>query len=157
MDIKITEKTATFIRELAHRMETQHSRSTRSPYYYTVELVEDRIAPEWSGTDVVYHYCDRSFTEKELEEHCKENEIDLDEAKGMSLSGCREEVHTFENVFLTEEGYNKHMELNGHNYRRYKCVGSYVHYAERNPEIASLLDSIREIATAINLAEAGKE
>jgi hypothetical protein len=48
-------------------------------------------------------------------------------------------------VFLTEEGYNEHMKLNSHNYRHWKSYQFYVLHAFRNPEMAGLIEAIKEI------------
>lgn len=52
------------------------------------------------------------------------------------------------NAFLTEEGYNEHMTLNGHNVKRMGKHHTYLKHAFRNPEMDSLFRAIKEIGEA---------
>lgn len=45
--------------------------------------------------------------------------------------------------FLTKEGYDRHVRMNGHNYR--KAPRPYVHHGFRNPELADLLEAVGAI------------
>jgi len=149
MKIEVSEKTASFLSQLASRINTQNNHGTASPYYFVVRGTKDKIVPEWSNDNLRYYIDEQVFTEKELEEYCKENECDLEETKGKCLRGAYEEYDEYDNVFLTQEGYDEHIRLNGHNYRNYKNFGFYVKHAFRNPEMASLIEAIKEIGTTL--------
>lgn len=149
MKVEVSEKTAAYLKQLADRMSTQNNRGTADPYYFVIRCIKDRIVPEWSNDNLRYCLDGEVFTEEELEGYCTENECDLEETKEKCLRGAIEEDEEYDNVFLTMEGYEEHMRLNKHNYRHYKRVDSYVKHAFRNPEMASLIDAIKELGVAL--------
>jgi len=50
-----------------------------------------------------------------------------------------------DNVFLTDEGYEEHMRLNGHNVKRGGPHHTYMKHAFRNPEMDGIFKAIKEI------------
>jgi hypothetical protein len=149
--VVISDKTAAFLIELNRRLETQDNRATASPYFFTVRCISEVPVPD-GFTDEIRYVIDgcSSYTEDELRKYCEENRLDFEEFK---VNGCQKynvrDVEEFKNVFFTEEGYNEHIRLNGHNYRHYKRFDSYVDHAFRNPEIEQLLAAVREISKAL--------
>ena len=152
MTVELPEEVVAFLSELATEIKNQNNRATASPYYFIVRGQREVVAPDNYGDGETHYYCSEwieGHTREEwidvLAQHDDEHETktDLDEFLrdkcerfGMHL------VDVEENFFLTERGYKRHMELNGHNYRHLKNVHSYVKYTGRNPEIKKLLEAI---------------
>jgi hypothetical protein len=71
---------------------------------------------------------------------------------------CGGQNKMLENFFLTEDGYDQYVRLNGHNLE--KPYHPYVSYAGNNPEIAKLYEAIHEVAGGVRASiiarEAGK-
>lgn len=148
--IIISDKSAEFLIELNRRLNTQDNRATADPYYFTVRCVSEVPVPDGFTDDIRYVHDGTPFTETELKQYCEDNELDFDSFKDKRCDKyCVRDVAEFKNFFFTEEGYNEHMRLNGHNYGHYKEVNSYVDHAFRNPEIESLLEVIREISKSL--------
>ena len=147
--VTLTQESADFLRELANKMKTQDNRCTAKPYFYTVRSLKDVAVPDGDGDGVSYFdntgCC--SMTEQEMKDYCRERGEDFDDyvAKHCVRYGTKEDYED-ENVFLTEAGYEQHMELNGHNYRHLKRSFSYLHHAFRNPEMESLWKALLEFA-----------
>lgn len=149
--ITISDESAAFLIELNRRLKTQDNRATANPYYFTVRCVSETPVPD-GFTDDIRYVVDgiTPFTEESLKKYCEENELDFEQFKANKCEKyCVRDSIEFKNFFFTEEGYNEHMELNGHNYSQYKEVNSYVDHAFRNPEIEQLLAAIKEIGKAL--------
>lgn len=149
--ITISDEAAAFLLEFNRRLETQDNRATANPYYFTVRCMRELAAPEGMTGETRYYSADDTecYTEEELIQHCKECEKDPEEFKEKCEVYDAQEVAEHINVFFTEEGYNEHIKLNGHNYRHFKKYYSYVEHAFRNPEIDKLLSSVKEIGKSL--------
>ncbi|MDD5547029.1 MAG: hypothetical protein PHO67_07765 [Candidatus Omnitrophica bacterium] len=148
--ITISDEAAAFLVELNRRLKTQDNRATRAPYYFTVRCVHEEPVPDGFTDEIRYVHDGTPFTEEELRKYCEDNDLDFEQFKENSCRAyCVRDVEEFKNFFFTEEGYNEHMKLNGHNYRYCKEVNSYVDHAFRNPEIEQLLSAIKEIGKAL--------
>ena len=146
IEIDISPENFEFLKQLMTQINTQNNHGTASPYYYTVRTTKDIAVPAGTtGTDK-YYYDGECYTEEELRKVCKEDETDFEKVKDNSTKYGVDQVNVYENFFLTEEGYNKHMELNGHNYRSsIEPAHFYIKHAFRNPELVQLLDTLGEV------------
>ena len=139
-----------FLTSLADEIRRQDNRATGAPYYYVVKCMNEVQAPEGNG--LYTKYVDMQSGDYQIydsREECKKElmrdggfEDDADKTANALERHEFTEAFTEENIFLTERGYNEHMELNGHNYRHHKKFYSYVKHAFRNPEIKTLLEII---------------
>jgi hypothetical protein len=146
MQVEIKDETLNFLKDLMRRYVTQDSRGTAKPYYFVVNTTREMAAPAGTTGNEKYYYDGCTFTEKELRDHCKEYELDFDIERGSATPYDVQDVEEYSNFFLTKEGYDEHMKLNEHNYRHFKgSPRSYIMYANRNPEIDSLLKALCEI------------
>jgi len=159
MKVELPEEIVTFMQNLAAEITAQDNRATRSPYYYVVTGQLETAAPAGHG-DARYYVpgSDAAYTEEALREHLKQcdadNETELNKPETdfdeFVAEHCEEYsaayVDVEDNVFFTFKGYQRHMELNGHNYRRLKNVSSYIKYAGRNPEMDGLHKAIMAFA-----------
>lgn len=80
---------------------------------------------------------------KDVEDYCDHNGIPV------HRTGFRD-TETLSNAFLTRSGFERHMELNRHNYR--KGASSYIAHAFRNPEMQRLLEIVDKFATTTEKA-----
>jgi hypothetical protein len=148
--ITISNETAAFLIELNRRLKTQDNRATADPYYFTVRCVHEEPVPDGFTDEIRYVHDGTPFTEDELRKYSEDNELDFEYFKTNNcMKYCVRDAVEFKNFFFTEEGYNEHIRLNGHNYGHFKEVNSYVDHAYRNPEIEQLLATIKEIGTAL--------
>lgn len=145
MNITISDKTADFLAKFSALLEAQNNQGTAPPFFYVVRGTKKIAAPAGQTGDTRYYYQDASFTEAELEKYCQENGEDYEHVKAICASYDLQEIDEHVNVFFTIEGYQEHIKLNGHNYRHYESYGPYLLHAFRNPEIASLLEAIKEV------------
>lgn len=147
--IIISDEAAEFLKSLSHRMKTQDNRCTADPYYITIQKIVDRGVPSGCGEKSSWYHYDicESFDEESLKQYCEENDLDVDEFKDECTEYDVSEKEEYENFFLTYEGYEQHVKLNGHNIAR-ECNSfhNYVQYASRNPELEMLYKCIHEIA-----------
>ena len=140
--IKISEKNWSFLVALMDKINTQDNRATASPYYFVVRTKREvAVLPGSTGVER-YYYEGNSFTEEDLRRFCDENELSFADVKEQANQYDVMEIDEFHNFFLTKDGYDQHIKLNGHNY---KDPHSYVMYAGRNPELMQLLDTLGEI------------
>jgi hypothetical protein len=156
--VTISDDAARFIINFVNQIETQDNRSTASPYFYVVRGIKKLTAADDRGCGYEYYDSElcESFTEDELKKYCEENELDF-ELHSEELERINvQEVEVDENVFFTFEGYKKHINMNGHNYRHFERFNSYVKHAFRNPEIENLLKTIKEIGCALKKKETGE-
>lgn len=153
--ITISDAAAAFLTNLASIIATQDNRATAAPIYFTVRKFVDVGVPDSCGDSVAIfdNYDCENYTEEQAKERAKELTMDFEEyiEKRCHRYETKEEAQ-YEEFFLTEDGYNKHVKLNGHNISRTcKKFDSYVMHAYRNPEISSLLEVIKEIGCALNV------
>ena len=157
--ITISDEAVEFISHFVKELDTQDNRMTASPYFYVVRGVKVLTAADDRGCDYMYYSPNdsESYTEEQVKEYCVENELDFDDhVEGLEKFNIQE-VDEDENVFFTFEGYKRHIALNGHNYRHYERFNSYVKHAFRNPEIESLLKTIREIGEQLESTSCASE
>lgn len=148
VSVEISKSSLEFLKDLMSKVNTQDNRSTASPYYYVVRGVKKLTAADDRGCGFEYFDSDacESFTEDQLKQYCEENDIDFEEHKERCEKFNVQEVDEYVNVFFTYDGYKKHIELNGHNYRHFERFDSYVMHAFRNPEISQLMEVLGEIS-----------
>lgn len=154
--IEISDETAQFLSQLAHTINTQDRRGTADPYFFTVRKFVDVAVPEDCGEKTMYFDNSdvESYTEDEAEKRAEELEMTFEkyvEERCQKYDAKEEE--RFENFFFTEDGYNQHVKMNGHNIAR-TCnrYDSYVDHAFRNPELEKVIAAIKEIGSAVNTA-----
>lgn len=132
-------------KELKERIASNDNRCTRQPYLLLLRerktmVVDGNVSGDkrWvehgSGD---YHTAD---TKEELIETIKEwhdDDEEFEEEKWHIEPYYEDEYYDTVNVFLTDKGYEDHMKINGHNYRRGQ-YDTYGIHAFRNEEIRSL-------------------
>ena len=155
--ITISDDTAAFLAKLSFTIQNQDNRATANPLYFTIRKFVDVGVPDGCGDGVAVfdnHDCE-NYTEEQAMEHAKELEMDFEEY--IDKRCHRYETRTeekYEEFFFTEDGYNEHVRLNGHNIARTcKEFDSYVMHAYRNPEISALLEAVKEIGGALKTEE----
>jgi len=148
------EEAAAFLSDLMRRMNQQDNRGTATPYFYVVQTerwqpVHDECHSgetrtcrvDFEGDQTIFHskeeflqwakgYYEGTKTEAEIDAHW-ENLQEVVEGK------YTEE----ENVFFTQDAYDEHIRLNGHNLRRNPHY-SYIKHAFRNPELSEMFRAI---------------
>jgi hypothetical protein len=155
MDCSITIKKEThqFLWDLANRMIAQDNRATAFPYFYVIRQPRWRPTPEGYGYGETKHIFfdsegQREYSTKEdyikdlIEEGISAKEAHMkaeDELQELYV----EQYFDEDNIFLTEEGYERHLKLNRHNLKE---PHSYVKHCFRNPEMEGLLKAIFEVA-----------
>lgn len=148
-----------FLKDLIHRMNTQDNRSTAAPYFYVVRRVKWRLTQHGYGVGttrtvrVDFNGDPTTFHSKEEFVQWAKNYYDGDPDK--NIESLWEELEEFteeryfedENVFFTEDAYQEHVRLNGHNLER-GCSEyySYVKHAFRNPELSKMFEAIGVLA-----------
>jgi len=158
--IEISDENYEFLKDFMNRIKTQDNRATASPYFYVVQCRKEIAVP--LGTTGKTRYFDSnsssSYTLEELKKWFKEwkdddmewdNEKDEEEFEKYKRKYCEkydiDEIEEEHNVFFTEEGYNQHIKLNGHNYRHYNKFYSYIKHAFRNPELTGLFKALEDV------------
>ena len=121
---------------IGHRLQTQDNRCTADPMF----CVQGRrriygLDPQWVD-DVVWIDIEDGTTEVDEPEGGEETQYVL-------RSGYVDIWETLA-VCFTEDGCKQHLELNGHNYRRYKEVRIYVESFRRNPEMQAIRDHLMQ-------------
>lgn len=153
VNVSMAKKDFDFLKDLAEEMLKQDRRATADPYFFVVQGTRRYAAPSGYGDETSYYdregqeeYSSKDdFKKKKMDEGWSEDEIEKhweEQVEKCDMHHVDEE----ENFFLTERGYKKHMELNGHNYRRLRDVQSYVKHAGRNPEVKKLFEIIKSFA-----------
>jgi hypothetical protein len=156
--IEISDESYEFIKDFMNKVNTQDNRITASPYFYVIKSPKWRVAhddfyagetkrvwidmsgedeyQEYSDTEEFIQYClkNKMMEQKEAEEYAEEH------LKEFTM----EQYTTEDNVFFTEDGYKKHVELNGHNLNNDHY--SYVKHAFRNPELRGLFKALGEVS-----------
>jgi len=153
--IEIPDEDLAFLQELVKNMASQDRCCTADPYYYVVETHRGLIAPSGYGDHEVW-VTGANSGEPQIFSSDQEAKTKLAEQfEGEELANTIDElwhfgmhkVYDHHNVFLTRAGYEKHMELDGHNYRgsQKKDPQPYVMHAGRNPEFKTLLEIVKRI------------
>jgi hypothetical protein len=156
--IEISDEDLSFLKNLAHEIDSQDNAATAHPYYIVVRTSRQIILPQGHGSgEAVYHDEDgddpATSLYKSLEEAAEAfsryGYADIQERLDALIEYGTDEIEEDHNVFFTRKGYEKHMELNGHNYRGdwFQKPHSYTHHAFRNPEIKTLLEIVRRLST----------
>jgi hypothetical protein len=152
--IETKEDAHKFLSELIDKINAQDNRCTAMPYFYVVRRERWRLTERGYGhgktKSVKYfsHLESEFETYEEYTKRCHEYyDTDFNETKAKEAwdqADWHDMVieHEDENIFFTEDGYNEHIRLNGHNYRGSLRHYSYVKHAFRNPEIKDLLLSV---------------
>jgi hypothetical protein len=150
--ISISDKTADFIAKLSKTIETQDNRSTATPIYFTVRKFVDVIAADGCGDKNAYfdRFDAENYTEESAKDRAKDLEMDFEDyVEKRCTSYETKEEEQYEGFFLTLDGYNEHVRLNGHNISCNR-FDSYVDHIYRNPEIESVIEAIKEIGISLN-------
>jgi hypothetical protein len=137
---------------LVDRINTQDNRATRKPYF--VELREKVLQYTCGcyGGAGYYRHRDGDFEAPIIKGRNKTEAIanliqggyyeseDAPTEEDLEELGCIEHDRVV-GTFFTYEGLKRHLDLNGHNYRRYETF-DYVEYANRNPEMEELFQAL---------------
>lgn len=149
------EEAISFLAELGRKIKNQNNRGTARPYYFVGIRKEKFVChPEYNRS--VDYYCKY---DSEMTSEFKSTPDGYLEFEKLALEGgwvgtkemAKERWEELEevpiafheeddNVFLTEEGFEKHVRLNAHNLP--KDYRSYVKHAFRNPEMEGLVQAI---------------
>ena len=147
--LNLSKEAVDFLFDFANQIETQDNRATASPYYYQVRCIKEIAAPKGMTEEKAYYIPEdaETWTEERLKAWCLNEGLDFDDyveqhCEEYSLQAVSDD----KNIFFTKKGFDKHMELNGHNYRDYKRHYPYINCANRNPEIKMLLETVLEVA-----------
>jgi len=147
--ITITDESAQFLKELYERLETQSNRHTADPYYFTVR--KDVLVPAFDGCGDETHYsCDKEhfdglLSEDDAREIAREHGIDEDE---FLIDSCTAHEMTWEErhqgIFFTEKACEDFIKYKSHHIAG-KNIGSYVEYAQHNPEFLQVKNLLKEL------------
>jgi len=155
----MTEQEAkTFLTSLIETMNTQDNHATAAPYFYVIRKEKWRVAHEdYTSGETRQVWVDREDGEaqafyskeeylewfKEFYENDFKNEYELEinaENSFRKLEEFKQEQYFEEdNVFFTEQGYQDHLRINGHNIRN---SHSYIKHAFRNKELENLFTAV---------------
>ena len=147
--IMITDESAQFLKELYERLTTQSNRHTADPYYFTVR--KDILVPAFDGCGAETRYsCDKGhfeglLAEEDAREIAREREVDEDQ---FLSDFCTKHEMTWEEqyqgVFLTEKACEDFIKYKSHHISG-KNIGSYVEYAQHNPEFLQVKNLLKEL------------
>lgn len=167
-DILSTEE-ITFLRNLAKEIKSQDNHGNRTPIYFEVCEPKMKYGVDLRDSDgevFVFVFGEEKvefFTIEEAKAHLITNygfDGDTDELKEIYefnslwkfcvknsiyayITRYSKDVE-YHGFFLTLQGYQKHMNLNGHNY--HKKTGYYVSTLFRNPELEKLIEIVMKFA-----------
>lgn len=136
------------LRDLIHRIDTQDNRCTAKPFIHLLQYRRRRCVPHcggdggWWGPEDDWEIARvKAATEEEALKILKERfpHYEFGELERYDAIEWWETV----NVFLTQDGYERHVALNHHNFPGEHR--DYLEHAYRNPELKEVLDAIREI------------
>ena len=148
------------LKEFIKKIDTQDTRCTAKPYFYVIRTEKWRVAHgEYHSGKTKQVWVDTTGEDDYREwKSPKEYGADLIRNCGYSAKEARaaiehglqeftmEAYYDDDNVFFTEEGYNEHVRLNGHNLGlRDRDYYSYVKHAFRNPELEGLFRALRTV------------
>lgn len=136
--------------ELLERMRNNDNRMTKDPYLLLLrEKREVVVDKDYGGKPCwVEHVTGECISKETKEELVKElrgyYEDDNWEPSSRDVSKIYVDKYEYTvNVFLTDKGYQEHMEVNGHNIPDHDTYGI---HAFRNKEIESIFDIIKRMA-----------
>jgi len=140
-------------KELLNRIKENDNRCTASPYLLLLQEKEFHIIEDGYGNDVETKYIEnitgdycqfdsigelKDFINDGLEDDEKYGELIEDEHYRKHSVGYS---WVTKNVFLTDKGYQDHLDQNRHNLENYRSFGI---HAFRNNEIKSLLNVLSD-------------
>lgn len=141
------------LKQIAEDISGQDNRGTASPMLILLQVKEEYVAH-----DEYNHDCEEVFveqvsgdnlrfkTEAEVLAWFNEDMMPEDHLKELEEGKHFDKFHMgycwrTENVFFSDKGYEEHMAMNSHNYRK-GAVRSYGIYAFRNPEMKTIYNEI---------------
>ncbi len=139
-----------FLKSFINRIDTQDNRGTAKPIQYLLQVKRYMVVDgDYDYDKILYYHSDMPGIAKDT----KEEAIEYLKEYGYTDKELIEEIKAITEVyikyywntkqaFLTEEGFNKHIELNEHNLGEYR---SYVVHSFRDPEMLNLINSIRVV------------
>lgn len=134
------------MKDIAQEMKTQDNRATARPYIIVLQERQSIVVPEGHGGDVLQYWsgrdCESFDSMEEFERVCLENEIEGEEKEKYKNSLEPYWLKYYwedKNWFFTYKGYERHLELNRHNYGK---IRNYVKYVHRNPEFEKVYNMI---------------
>jgi hypothetical protein len=149
--LTISDEMAEFIKNLAHTIETQDTRCTKNPIYFTVRMHIDEVCAEDCGDRFIYITDDGTkFTRDELEERFLDEKEDEDDEIDDYIDKNYRKIEVrdgekYKGFFLTKNGYDQHVKMDGHNIScNENGYDSYVEHLYRNPEMEQVIKFILE-------------
>lgn len=144
-------------KELKERIDKNDNRSTAKPYLLLLQVREKYVAhDDYShNTETVHiHHLYGDVTESESKYEMVKDLF----RNGYSKGEIENSIETLEvgfhwrteNIFLTDKGYQDHMELNSHNIERLGGHRTYGTHAFRNPEINKMFQAINKVVEQEN-------
>lgn len=142
-NLKLEPRDLEFLKKLGQDIAAQNNRGTAMPHFYVLMEEYWLPAPHDMGDEYVrYDYNSGEPIIYKTKEEAEADGRDWEEL----LEIGQHHLYRESNVFLTEDGYNQHVRLNGHNYGRGgNKFFSYVKHAFRNPEMARLVEILVKI------------
>lgn len=129
-------------KEIGDRMTKQDNYGTAHPYVIVLQQKVERIVPVGHGDEKRYYDSESCSSWNSIEEFrtsmdgsgYEPEEIDkfVDSLEEYEIKEDWEDM----NWFFTNEGYDEHLRLNKHNYR--KEIRPYIKHMFRNPEMAEI-------------------
>lgn len=156
--VEISQESLDFVQQLVRTIKAQDNRATAAPYFYVIQeratvIMRDGHGDEkrWFDWDAVESYTREELIAEDREEHDdglddEERFARAEESRNLEQYDVKKEwvdCPGASNVFLTEEAYHAHMEINGHNFRNE--ARSYVKHAFRNKEMGALFKLLEEL------------
>lgn len=146
--------------ELQKRIELNDNRYTARPYLLLLQQKEEFVAHEDYSHDTKTVYIHHIYGDVTESESLYEMVKDL-YRNGYSREDFEDRIEELkvghhwrtDNVFLTDKGYEEHMELNGHNVSRGNGHRTYGINAFRNPEINLMFKAIEKCSKYENEIE----
>lgn len=140
------------VKKIAEEFAAQNRHATALPLLIVLQQKEQIRVPDGEGDETHWHdpedfeatFDTREEAEKWAKDMDREGE-ELKEFMGRLEPFSVKDVWVDRNWFLTMSGYEEHMRLNSHNYRRGE-VRPYIMHAFRNPEMAAVQKLLLEIA-----------
>jgi hypothetical protein len=139
------------LKDFLSRIDLDDNRATARPILFLLQVRREMVVDgDYHYDRVVYRHNDMFESCFDSKEECLQalkdyghNEEEVAEREDEITKHYLAEYWETEQVFLTKEGLDRHLELNRHNYR--KPFRDYVIHAFRNPEIKELYDAIRAL------------
>ena len=162
----LTTEDVNFLTDLANEIRTQNNHGTRAPIFLQVKepnrtfgmdlnygsgaalLIGDENEDFYdiakAKAYLVEHYSLDPFELKGLDDFEEMEAICFEHSIPANCTGYLDE-YEYHEFFLTHSGFEKHMEMNRHNYRDDSSF--YVRHLWRNPELERLLGIVDKFAT----------